>query len=217
MHGATTASFKATCLSDLQGYSACSFLAVVLGCLMTCCPPLQVHEEEMCLIPMGGVLPRHPQRTLGIGGTAGMVHPSTGAHPELHSCTKKAVQCPAGSHSVREHCLATPFRKWPAEVPRLHAGCGTLLLGASCCAKRYRAEAARPRYGPLAVTLGGPDHPDFHLLCRLHGGEDAGVGADHRGHDHRAAGGAVRQGQLRQGAQLAGALKLDSRISQAAQ
>lgn len=40
--------------------------------------PAQVHEEEMCLIPMGGVLPRHPQRTLGIGGTAGMVHPSTG-------------------------------------------------------------------------------------------------------------------------------------------
>jgi lycopene beta-cyclase len=27
---------------------------------------------------MGGVLPTHPQRVLGIGGTAGMVHPSTG-------------------------------------------------------------------------------------------------------------------------------------------
>jgi len=37
-----------------------------------------VHEEEYCLIPMGGVLPKFPQRTLGIGGTAGMVHPSTG-------------------------------------------------------------------------------------------------------------------------------------------
>jgi lycopene beta-cyclase len=37
-----------------------------------------VEEEEYCLIPMGGVLPRCPQRTLGIGGTAGMVHPSTG-------------------------------------------------------------------------------------------------------------------------------------------
>ena len=32
----------------------------------------------MCLIPMGGVLPTHPQRVLGIGGTAGMVLPSTG-------------------------------------------------------------------------------------------------------------------------------------------
>jgi len=37
-----------------------------------------VEEEEYCLIPMGGVLPTHPQRVLGIGGTAGMVHPSTG-------------------------------------------------------------------------------------------------------------------------------------------
>ncbi|KAK9805848.1 hypothetical protein WJX73_007733 [Symbiochloris irregularis] len=37
-----------------------------------------VEEEEYCLIPMGGVLPRLPQRVLGIGGTGGMVHPSTG-------------------------------------------------------------------------------------------------------------------------------------------
>lgn len=48
---------------------------------VACCCTLQVksiEEEEYCLIPMGGVLPRHPQRVLGIGGTAGMVHPSTG-------------------------------------------------------------------------------------------------------------------------------------------
>jgi lycopene cyclase-like protein len=37
-----------------------------------------VLEEEHCLIPMGGVLPRLTQRVIGIGGTAGMVHPSTG-------------------------------------------------------------------------------------------------------------------------------------------
>ena len=37
-----------------------------------------VHEEEFCLIPMGSSLPYVPQRALGIGGTAGMVHPSTG-------------------------------------------------------------------------------------------------------------------------------------------
>lgn len=43
----------------------------------------RLHEDERCLIPMGGVLPRHPQPTLGIGGTAGMVHPSTGAPPAL--------------------------------------------------------------------------------------------------------------------------------------
>jgi len=45
-----------------------------------------VEEEECCLIPMGGVLPRLPQRVLGIGGTAGMVHPSTGALLPCASC-----------------------------------------------------------------------------------------------------------------------------------
>ena len=43
-------------------------------------------EEEYCLIPMGGVLPKFPQRTLGIGGTGGMVHPSTGWLHLLPSC-----------------------------------------------------------------------------------------------------------------------------------
>ena len=42
-----------------------------------------IEEDEYCLIPMGGVLPRVPQRVLGIGGTAGMVHPSTGAPQSL--------------------------------------------------------------------------------------------------------------------------------------
>ena len=44
-------------------------------------PPFQVvsiEEEEFCSIPMGGVLPAMPQRVIGVGGTAGMVHPSTG-------------------------------------------------------------------------------------------------------------------------------------------
>ncbi|KFM24907.1 Lycopene beta cyclase, chloroplastic [Auxenochlorella protothecoides] len=37
-----------------------------------------ISEEEYCRIPMGGALPTLPQRVLGLGGTAGMVHPSTG-------------------------------------------------------------------------------------------------------------------------------------------
>ncbi|CAO2044873.1 unnamed protein product [Urochloa humidicola] len=37
-----------------------------------------VEEDERCVIPMGGPLPVLPQRVVGIGGTAGMVHPSTG-------------------------------------------------------------------------------------------------------------------------------------------
>eukprot|EP00798_Chlamydomonas_sp_ICE-L_P023577 gene23577-9104_t len=32
----------------------------------------KIEEEEYCLIPMGGVLPKHPQRVLALGGTAGM-------------------------------------------------------------------------------------------------------------------------------------------------
>ncbi len=31
----------------------------------------KIEEEEYCLIPMGGVLPKHPQRVLALGGTAG--------------------------------------------------------------------------------------------------------------------------------------------------
>ncbi|GAB4843916.1 Lycopene beta cyclase, chloroplastic [Ancistrocladus abbreviatus] len=37
-----------------------------------------IEEDERCIIPMGGPLPVIPQRVIGIGGTAGMVHPSTG-------------------------------------------------------------------------------------------------------------------------------------------
>nr|BAD02729.1 putative lycopene beta cyclase [Cryptomeria japonica]BAD02732.1 putative lycopene beta cyclase [Cryptomeria japonica]BAD02736.1 putative lycopene beta cyclase [Cryptomeria japonica]BAD02737.1 putative lycopene beta cyclase [Cryptomeria japonica]BAD02759.1 putative lycopene beta cyclase [Cryptomeria japonica] len=37
-----------------------------------------IEEDEKCYIPMGGPLPVIPQRVVGIGGTAGMVHPSTG-------------------------------------------------------------------------------------------------------------------------------------------
>ncbi|KAF5751709.1 hypothetical protein HS088_TW02G00726 [Tripterygium wilfordii] len=38
----------------------------------------RVLEEEKCLIPMGGPLPQIPQSVMAIGGTSGLVHPSTG-------------------------------------------------------------------------------------------------------------------------------------------
>lgn len=41
---------------------------------------------------MGGVLPRVPQRVLGIGGTAGMVHPSTGAAHAPAMCSKLSLE-----------------------------------------------------------------------------------------------------------------------------
>ncbi|XP_057473244.1 capsanthin/capsorubin synthase, chromoplastic-like [Actinidia eriantha] len=37
-----------------------------------------IIEDEKCLIPMGGPLPRIPQRVVPIGGSSGLVHPSTG-------------------------------------------------------------------------------------------------------------------------------------------
>ena len=39
---------------------------------------LAVEDEEYCYIPMGGELPDLTQRTVGFGGAANMVHPSTG-------------------------------------------------------------------------------------------------------------------------------------------
>ncbi|OIT39328.1 PREDICTED: neoxanthin synthase, chloroplastic [Nicotiana attenuata] len=37
-----------------------------------------VIEDEKCVIPMGGPLPRIPQKVMAIGGNSGIVHPSTG-------------------------------------------------------------------------------------------------------------------------------------------
>ncbi|KAL9332970.1 hypothetical protein Peur_073109 [Populus x canadensis] len=37
-----------------------------------------VIENEKCVIPMGGPLPKIPQSVMAIGGTSGVVHPSTG-------------------------------------------------------------------------------------------------------------------------------------------
>lgn len=37
-----------------------------------------IVEDEKCVIPMGGPLPRIPQNVMAIGGNAGLVHPSTG-------------------------------------------------------------------------------------------------------------------------------------------
>lgn len=38
----------------------------------------KVEEEELCYIPMGGVLPKREQRVVAFGGSLGLVHPSTG-------------------------------------------------------------------------------------------------------------------------------------------
>lgn len=69
-----------------------------------------IHEQEYCLIPMGGVLPDMPQRVLGIGGTAGMVHPSTGymvartlaAAPVVAASIVKQLNAKKGSSEAGE-------------------------------------------------------------------------------------------------------------------
>ncbi|KAL6205274.1 hypothetical protein ACLB2K_022536 [Fragaria x ananassa] len=38
----------------------------------------RILEVEKCVVPMGGPLPRIPQSVMAIGGTSGIVHPSTG-------------------------------------------------------------------------------------------------------------------------------------------
>lgn len=38
----------------------------------------KVHEEEFCLIPMGGEMPDLQQRVVAFGGAAALVHPATG-------------------------------------------------------------------------------------------------------------------------------------------
>jgi lycopene beta-cyclase len=40
----------------------------------------EIEEEEYCYIPMGGSLPLKDQRVIALGGSAAMVHPSTGYH-----------------------------------------------------------------------------------------------------------------------------------------
>ena len=66
-------------MSPMQATAQLSLASLLSGCLVPAAAAIE--EEEYCLIPMGGVLPRIPQRVLGIGGTAGMVHPSTGGRP----------------------------------------------------------------------------------------------------------------------------------------
>eukprot|EP00271_Cylindrocystis_brebissonii_P008754 TRINITY_DN23241_c0_g1_i1.p1 TRINITY_DN23241_c0_g1~~TRINITY_DN23241_c0_g1_i1.p1 ORF type:complete len:646 (-),score=84.05 TRINITY_DN23241_c0_g1_i1:738-2675(-) len=92
---------------------------------------LSIEEEEYCLIPMGGVLPSIPQRVLGIGGTAGMVHPSTGymvartlaAAPQLADAIVKGLRQrrPSPPHSTSSDSLpsssSSPLHSGPSGSP----------------------------------------------------------------------------------------------------
>nr|ALM30774.1 plastid lycopene beta-cyclase 1 [Bixa orellana]AMJ39480.1 lycopene beta-cyclase 1 [Bixa orellana] len=84
-----------------------------------------IEEDEHCVIPMGGPLPVLPQRVVGIGGTAGMVHPSTGymvartlaAAPIV---ANSIVQCLGSERSLSADVLSEVVWKdlWPIERRR---------------------------------------------------------------------------------------------------
>ena len=89
-----------------------------------------LHEEEYCLIPMGGVLPRVPQRVLGIGGTAGMVHPSTGECLEPSS--------PLVTYQNVQH---KPEADWFGSLQHEKLGYDPILYGACACCKLHSLHA----------------------------------------------------------------------------
>jgi lycopene cyclase-like protein len=83
-------------------------------------------ERERCWIPMGGALPR-PQRVVGFGGAAGMVHPATGyllartlaGAPVLAAAVEEALGRPGGGPA--EAARAGWEALWPADRRRRHA------------------------------------------------------------------------------------------------
>ncbi|GAQ85842.1 lycopene beta cyclase [Klebsormidium nitens] len=113
---------------------------------------LGAEEEEFCYIPMGGVLPLIPQRVLGIGGTAGMVHPSTGymvartlaAAPQLADSIIARLK---PSHSVTHVSQNLPR----GEVDRLAASNGASTSGRS---ETATATQVRPAGGVEGLAEG---------------------------------------------------------------
>lgn len=74
---------------------------------------VSIEEEEYCAIPMGGCLPKVPQRVIGIGGTAGMVHPSTG-----YMVSRVLGAAPAVSDSIVEQLSSVSDKATDAHLPK---------------------------------------------------------------------------------------------------
>ncbi|KAM0940393.1 putative isomerase [Dioscorea sansibarensis] len=85
-----------------------------------------VVEDEKCLIPMGGALPRLPaQSVVGVGGAAGLVHPSTGymvarALGAAELMAEAMVECLGSVRMVRGKALQRRVwtRVWSGERMR---------------------------------------------------------------------------------------------------
>ncbi|AEE74875.1 lycopene cyclase [Arabidopsis thaliana] len=87
----------------------------------------RIEEDERCVIPMGGPLPVLPQRVVGIGGTAGMVHPSTGymvartlaAAPIVANAIVRYLGSPSSNSLRGDQLSAEVWRDlWPIERRR---------------------------------------------------------------------------------------------------
>nr|ACM68702.1 lycopene beta-cyclase [Brassica rapa subsp. pekinensis] len=73
----------------------------------------RIEEDERCVIPMGGPLPVLPQRVVGIGGTAGMVHPSTG-----YMVARTLAVAPIVANAIVRYLGSTKGDELSAEVWR---------------------------------------------------------------------------------------------------
>ncbi|XP_057729586.1 capsanthin/capsorubin synthase, chromoplastic-like [Arachis stenosperma] len=82
----------------------------------------KILEDEKCLIPMGGPLPRIPQNVMAIGGTSGIVHPSTGymvaRTMAIAPCVATAIaECLGSTRMIRGKQLYAKIwnSMWPIE------------------------------------------------------------------------------------------------------
>ncbi|KAJ4724937.1 Lycopene beta-cyclase [Melia azedarach] len=82
----------------------------------------RVIEDEKCLIPMGGPLPIIPQSVMAIGGTSGLVHPSTGYMVARTLAMAPAIadaiaQCVGSTRMIRGRplCHKVWNELWPIE------------------------------------------------------------------------------------------------------
>jgi len=72
-----------------------------------------VSEEEFCLIPMGGAMPRLDQRVVAFGGAAGFVHPATG-YSLTRTLKQASVTAAAIAQELSVESSSSPSSSSPA-------------------------------------------------------------------------------------------------------
>ncbi|GKY98414.1 hypothetical protein MPSEU_000798900 [Mayamaea pseudoterrestris] len=79
-----------------------------------------VYEEEFCYIPMGGALPVKDQRVIAVGGSASVVHPSTGYNlcRTLMAAADVALALQANAENVDRAAAAAYHAVWSPDNVR---------------------------------------------------------------------------------------------------